>query len=152
MGEVSFYWQKTIFQQLSKVYLLVGKALIWWHYTSSPLISSPVISSPHTFRPRSFRPGPFVPSHFVSWSFCPIELNLQNFMPRERPLQNVKFHIHTLQQLVFLIPFVYFGFVFLISCMKEACYRVRIRLVFFGIGDHQICCMEIKSEELGILA
>jgi hypothetical protein len=46
----------------------------------------PVISS-WSFRPLiHFVPGHFVPGHFVPWSFHPLELNLQKFMPRERDL------------------------------------------------------------------
>jgi hypothetical protein len=40
-------------------------------YILSPVISSPVISSP---------------GHFLPWSFRPLELNLQKFIPRERDL------------------------------------------------------------------
>jgi hypothetical protein len=54
---------------------------------------------PLSFRIQSFLPGHFVPSYisspvilssvisspglFVPWSFCPLELNLQKFMPKD---------------------------------------------------------------------
>jgi hypothetical protein len=57
---------------------------------SSPVISSPVISSPGHFVPLYISspvissPVILSPGHFVPWSFCPLVLNLQRLMPREK--------------------------------------------------------------------
>jgi hypothetical protein len=66
----------------------------------SAIMKGGITLRPLSFRTRSFRPGHFVPSyiltpvisspvisspgHFFPWSFCPLELNLQKFIPRER--------------------------------------------------------------------
>jgi hypothetical protein len=78
-GQIAFWLLQNIFVHCSVPYL------------------GGITLRPLSFRTRSFRPGHFVPSfisspvisspvilspgHFVPWSFRPLELNVQKFMP-----------------------------------------------------------------------
>jgi hypothetical protein len=74
--------------------VLVALHFVPFHFVPGHFV--PVISFPHTFRPRSFRPQSF---RFLVIS-SPRTESKEVHALRERPLQNIKFHIHTLQKLL----------------------------------------------------
>jgi hypothetical protein len=114
---VRFHVRFAVKCRCNLVYLRFGV-----RHRSATVYKGGITLRPLSFRIQSLRPGHFVPSyilspvisfpvisspgHFVSWSFRPVVVSSPRAEStevhpyRERPLQNEKFHIHTLQKLL----------------------------------------------------